>query len=128
MCPRARCGCSEVMGVPFRESVCGGGLIGGDIGHGLAVQRLLVCGAGVLPGGGPVPEQVQSAPETVVWAGMTVAVVRAVPLGGRRLRASGLALVDEVVAFLGDGGGLAAGLFESAAGVAATAGGAARTG
>jgi hypothetical protein len=60
------------------------GIIGGDIGRGLAVQRLLVCGGGVLPGGG----QVQSAPGTVVWAGMTVAVVRAVLPGGRRLRAA----------------------------------------
>jgi hypothetical protein len=68
----------------------------------------------------------QSAPETIVWAGMTVAVVRAVLLGGRRLRAGGLALVDEVVAFPGDGGGLAAGLFEPAACRAAAAGGAAR--
>src|SRR4029077_1259733 len=123
------------MGVPFLESVCGGGLIGGDIGHGLAVQRLLVCGAGVLPGGGPVSERVQSAPETVVWAGMTVAVVRAVLLGGRHLRAGGVALADEGVAVLGDGGGLAAGLGGLAAGLpqaaacrAAAAGGAARGG
>jgi AcrR family transcriptional regulator len=41
--------------------------------------------------------------------------VRAVLLGGWRLRAGGLALVDETVAFPGDGDCLAAGLLEPAA-------------
>jgi hypothetical protein len=42
--------------------------------------------------------------------------------------AGGLALAEQVVAVLADGGGLAAGLGESAAGLAAAAGGAARAG
>ena len=42
--------------------------------------------------------------------------------------AGGLALVEQVVAVLAGGGGLTAGLGESAAGLAAAAGGAARAG
>jgi hypothetical protein len=39
------------------------------------------CGGGVLPGGGPVPEQVQSASATVVGGGGTVAVEHWEPRG-----------------------------------------------
>jgi hypothetical protein len=80
-------------------------------------------GGGCLPGSRPLPEQAPPAPPAAVRAGMAVAAGR-----GVFLRAGGLALVDQVVAFLAGRRGLAAGLQEAAARIAAAAGGAERAG
>src|SRR5512140_3466906 len=78
-----------------------------------------------LSGRGGSPRRAGSAPEQVPLAAPAgrAATQRAGGVG-----AGGLALAEQVVAVLADGGGLAAGLPESAAGLAAAAGGAARAG
>src|ERR1700683_28522 len=101
----------------------GGNITGGDIGGGLAVYRL--CGRG----GGPVPEQVPDAAlAAVVFAVVVVFAGRVVAQRAGGVGAGGVALADQVVAVLADGGGLAAGLPQAVAGLAAAAGGAGRGG
>ena len=87
-------------------------------------------GRGGLRRAGPGPGQVPLAALAVdgTCAGIAVAAGRAVTQRAGGVGAGGLALAEQVVAVLGDGGGLAAGLGEPAAGLAAAAGGAARAG
>ena len=64
----------------------------------------------------------------VISAGTAAVVGRVVTQRAGGVRAGSVALAEQVVAVLADGGGLAAGLGESAAGLAAAAGGPARAG
>ena len=105
--------------VPFRWLFRWGGRVGGniagrDIGGGLAAYRMCGRGGG-LRGGGPAPEWVaHTARAAAVLAGVVVAAGRAVTQRAGGVGAGGLALADEVVAVLADGGGLAAGLPQAA--------------
>src|SRR6185312_7191854 len=90
-----------------------------------------------LRGSGPAPEQAlgQAGPAQARIAAVPGGTVVARRAGGEvpllvmdRVAAGGVALADQVVALLADGGGLAAGLRQPAAGVAAAAGGAASAG
>jgi len=120
-------------GLPFADLFRWGGRSGGhitgrDIGGGLAVFCRLCRRCGGLRGGGPAPEQMPHAALAAAFAGVAVTAGRA---GAQRAGgggAGGVALADQVVAVLADGGGLAPGLPQPAAGVAAAAGGAARAG
>ena len=87
------------------------------------------CGrGGSLRRGGPGPGEMPLATLAAAPAGLAGIAGRAVTQRAGGVGAGGLALADQVVAVLADGGGLAAGLGESAAGLAAAAGGAARAG
>jgi len=83
----------------------------------MPVCRLSGRGGG-LRGGGSVPEQVPLATLAAagIFARLAAAAGRAAAQRAGGVGAGTLALVDQVVAVLAGGGGLAAGLAESAAG------------
>src|ERR1035437_683405 len=106
-----------------RWLVGGGGRVSWDIG-GMPVYRWPRRGGGLRPGGaGPEPGPLDALAAAGICAGIAAVAGQAVTHGAGGVGAGGLALVEQVVAVLGDGGGLAAGSRESAAGLAAAAGG-----
>src|ERR1039458_4812507 len=109
-----------------RRLVGGGGRVSWDIG-GMPVYRWPGRGGG-LRRGGPGPEQVplDALAAAGICAGIAAVAGQAVTHGAGGVGAGGLALVEQVVTVVADGGGLPAGLVESAAGLAAAAGGPAR--